>query len=294
MTLLLGLLITGCATRRPVKPLPPAPSPVVKPVNIDALTAAIDDKRMMAHIEKLAGEIGVRRSGTAGEQAAVAYVTRELRQDGYEVQTTRVPLANGLTSTNVYAELPGKSPRVMLIGAHLDSKPPAPGANDNASGVAVVLELARVLHGTTPPYRCRFVAFGAEEYIDRLKQGHHHFGSRAMAGDPTLIASLHSMTALDMVGVGTQLHIDTTGTGPERWRDAIGRLATAQSLPAIVGHGKPFSDHEAFEGHGIPVAYLHWEKDTTYHTKADKPAHIQRQRLEQTGRLMVRAIMAAQ
>lgn len=286
---LFTLLLTSCAARHPAPPTPH----VVKPagVDVESVVRALDAERMVGHIHRLAGQIGVRRSGTPGEAAAVAYIANELKRDGYTVHTRVVPLPNGLNSANVYAELPGQSSQAVLISGHIDSKAPAPGANDDASGVAVMLELARVLKGTHPPYRCIFVGFGAEELIDRKHQGHHHYGSRAMAQDTALLQRLYSMTSLDMVGVGTTLHIDTQGKASDRWRDYLAAVAHAHGLAALAGHSKPLSDHEAFENRGVPVAYLHWEKDSTYHTRADRPEHIQRQRLLQTAQLMVHALL---
>ncbi|MHB9132364.1 MAG: M28 family metallopeptidase [Armatimonadota bacterium] len=268
-------------------PRTPAPSAV------EHVVISVDGKRMKEHVKALAGRIGVRRAGTESEAAGGAYLAQQFAADGYAVKWLNVPLTNGRTSKDVYVELPGKSPKVLLIGAHYDSKPPAPGANDNASGVAVVLELAHVLHGKTPPLTLRFVGFGAEERIDGIC-AHHHFGSRKMAVDPVLRARLAGMVSLDMVGVGTVLHIDNVMGKANRWRDYLSQCAKAEGLPVQCGQGNSFSDHEAFEHRGIPVAYLHWEKDIHYHRRSDRPEHVQSERLAQTARVMVRAVMGAE
>jgi hypothetical protein len=64
---------------------------------------------------------------------------------------------------NVTAVAPGRSAEVVVVFAHLDSVPGSPGAEDNASGVAVLLELARLLTAEKPRYTYAFVAFGGEE-----------------------------------------------------------------------------------------------------------------------------------
>jgi len=263
-----------------------------QPVSADVIVRRLDVARMQRHIQALAGKIGVRKTGTTDEAAGAEYIAGQFAASGYQVIRDEVPLPDGRMSGNVYVELPGKSTRIMLIGAHMDSKSPAPGANDNASGVAVMLELARVLHDTHPPYTCRFVAFGAEERIDR-QWDHHHYGSRRMAADAALRARLHSMTALDMVGVGTTLHIENMGWATNRWRDTLAVTAKSLALPVRTGRGKPWSDHEAFERQGISTAYLHWERDPTYHTRKDRPANIQPERFRQTAEVMVRGIMGA-
>ena len=99
--------------------------------------------RAMRHVRRLAGRIGVRLRATRGERRGASYVAKKLRAYGYRV---RVPTfsVDGRTSRNVVARWPGSRRRAIVIGAHIDSVRGSPGANDNASGVAVMLELARV------------------------------------------------------------------------------------------------------------------------------------------------------
>ena len=128
---------------------------------------SLDMDETMSHINALSGEIGIRVAGSENESRAADYIARELESYGYLASLPEpIPLHNGLTTRNVWAEVPGQRDEIMIIGAHYDTKNPSPGANDNASGVAVVLELARVLSKVTPPYTVRFVFFGAEEIID--------------------------------------------------------------------------------------------------------------------------------
>lgn len=286
------------ASRRVAVPSPVSPSrqPVLRSPALSVVAATvgrIETGRMQAHIAKLAGGIGARRQGTKAEQAAANVVRQQLTSYGYTVRTESFTLPNGLRSANVIAKLPGASEQVLLIGAHLDSRASSPGANDNASGVAVLLETARVLRASKPPCTLLFVGFGAEEH-QRRGERYHHFGSRALAKNAGLRKRLAGMVSLDMVGYGTVLHVDNQGWAADRRRDAIGTIAGNLGLPVRVGRSKPQSDHEAFERLGIPVAYLHWERDPTYHRPADAPAHIQPQCLRRTAELMVRAVLNAQ
>ena len=118
---------------------------------------------LVADVHKLAGEIGERNMSRYPQLLAAAdYIERELTKagwkvtrDGYEVG--RKPCAN------IVAELPGRSSEIVLVGAHYDSVLGAPGANDNGSGVAALLALARRLGGQPNEQRLRFVAFVNEE-----------------------------------------------------------------------------------------------------------------------------------
>ena len=258
---------------------------------VDRLISTIEPDRMLAHITELADEYGVRTAGTVGERLAANYVAARLEQYGYSTYMSEpITLDNQLVTHNIWADLPGENPRIILIGAHLDSKPPAPGANDNASGVAVILEIARVLKDTVPPYTIRFAFFGAEEIIDSNIE-HHHYGSRHMADDPELIRRLHTATSIDMVGVGTELWIDNMGESEDFWRRLIFDTADDMGLPVHTGERRAWSDHEAFEYAGVPSAWIHWRYDTEYHRVTDTSDRIDPALLTETAELMIRSIM---
>jgi murein endopeptidase len=119
--------------------------------------------RLERHVEALAGGIGPRsyRQPDALE-AAAAYVERELARSGWQVSRQRVG-AKGEYSNVVAERRPaaGGAP-ILVIGAHYDTVPASPGADDNASGVAALLEIARLL----APYEdlpLRLIAFTNEE-----------------------------------------------------------------------------------------------------------------------------------
>jgi Zn-dependent M28 family amino/carboxypeptidase len=278
--LLLGLVLLGCVHRMP--------HPVVTPVTPRTHIGAVETARLTAHVAALTAR-GARRAGSPAEASAADYVMSALSEIGYHVHQPLVALPGGANTRNIVVELTGRSPQVQQWSAHLDSVAGSPGANDDASGVAVLLEVARVLYGTRPAFTQRFVFFAAEEKIDRHPD-HHHYGSRAMAADAALRARLAAVTSLDMVGVGARLHIDNQGWAPDPWRDRLAACARAHRLPVTSGRSKPHSDHEAFEKHGIPAAYVHWESDPAYHTARDVPAHLSAVRLRQTAALVLAVI----
>jgi hypothetical protein len=128
------------------------------------------------HVRRLAGRIGPRPAGSKAYRRAVRYVRTEFTTLGYETALQRFPLPQGGRSWNVVATAPGDGSIRLLLGAHLDTVPGSPGGNDNASGVAAVLEAARVLAGAPSIDGLALVAFGAEEF---QPQGGHHIGSES-------------------------------------------------------------------------------------------------------------------
>lgn len=116
------------------------------------------------HIEKLAVEIG-ERNVHKGLQAGADYVRCALQSLGYSTAIHEFPL-DGRTYFNIETEIPGSSlaPEILVIGAHYDTVFGSPGADDNASGVAALLEIARLLKDSKPARTIRLVAFANEEH----------------------------------------------------------------------------------------------------------------------------------
>lgn len=249
----------------------------------------------MDHIRNLSVNLGQRVEGTAGEAAAAEYIAAVLRGYGYSPTIQEVPLPNGGITRNVIAETnPLTSPdsvKVLFVGGHYDTKAGtgSPGANDNASGTAVVLELARCFAEmeNSQGVALKFVLFGGEE---RLVEGTdlHHFGSRHYVQSLTQWEREHAIGAIvvDMVGVGGQLYARTMGIGP---MDLCNRLmAYARdagiSLPYLVSGS--YSDHEPFEKAGIPAVWLEYKDDPWYHTPGDSYEKINPSYMDNTGRLL--------
>jgi hypothetical protein len=137
-------------------PLPP-PSDAVQEVA----------RELAVHVSTLAGTIGERNTGEAGNlQRARDYIATQLR--GLSA-TSGASLAfeplgpEGLDADNVIFELRGRTSDWIVVGAHYDSAPGTPGANDNASGVAVALALANRLASSHLRCGLRFAFFANEE-----------------------------------------------------------------------------------------------------------------------------------
>jgi len=125
---------------------------------------------MELHVHELAGRLGERNAERPEAlDAAADYIAAEWRDCGYEPaeQTYDVRDRAGtlVRARNIEIDIPGsrRPGEIVVVGAHYDSVIGSPGANDNASGVAALLELGRLLHGRRFARTLRFVAFTNEE-----------------------------------------------------------------------------------------------------------------------------------
>lgn len=122
-------------------------------------------QRLEGHVLQLAGEIGERNVfNPRALHAAADYISAAWRQQGYPVNLYPYRV-DGVDCTNLEITRQGRHrpDEFLLIGAHYDSVLGSPGANDNGSGIAAVLELSRLFSGLTPDISVRFVAFANEE-----------------------------------------------------------------------------------------------------------------------------------
>lgn len=127
------------------------------------------------------------------------YITSELTRYGYAVYEQSYE-AKGNVYKNLIAEVEGnKSPeKILLIGAHYDTVTGSPGADDNASGVAGILELARLLRNHSLDKTLRLVAFTLEEPpFYRTKQMGSYIYAQSLYAEKTLI---EGMVSLEMIG----------------------------------------------------------------------------------------------
>lgn len=163
----------------------------------------------------------------------------------------------------------------LIAGGHYDSVAAGPGANDNASGTATVVEMARVLAADGEFDDVCFVLFGAEEIgligSDRFVE------SLTAAQEETLDAMLN----FDMVGVGTQWLL----AGSPSMTDLAATEADERGLDYIVERSSPIgSDHASFINAGTPAVFFHSlfvvvADDPNYHTAEDRAEHVQPTRM---------------
>ena len=177
---------------------------------------------------------------------------------------------------------------IVVIGAHYDHLGREPdgaimnGANDNGSGVATVLEIARLwqAQNLSPAHSILFAAWDGEE------QG--LLGSRYYVEHPTLpLTRTVAMLNLDMVGTGEALQIDGEGVVAAQL-EASAEVYGVTTTLTFDGR----SDHVSFYQAGIPAAMPIWWPDTVYHTPDDEIEAIEPQKLKAVGAISAHTLAA--
>ncbi len=258
-----------------------------------------NEQLISKHIRKLASnKMKGRGTGSKELDKAARYIERHFKKyklnpmgierykQPFTAKVRRVVVEDSLRkANNVIGFLDNDAPYTIVIGAHYDhlglgrqgsSTDPEPedkihnGADDNASGVAGLLELARYFsqNNEVEPYNLLFIAFSAEE-LGLL-------GSRHFVENPTLpLENIHFMLNMDMIG----------RYNPERGL-GIGGYGTSASWPEIFesvntpikfftdNAGKGGSDHHSFYMKNIPVLFFHTGGHDDYHAPGDDPEKI--------------------
>jgi hypothetical protein len=237
----------------------------------------------MAHLRKLAADIGVRTRTSAGETRAARYVAGEFRTLGYNTRIRKFEV-DGATSRNVVAWWPGAKRYPFVIGGHMDTVPASPGANDNASGVAATLELARLVAGKEQARWIRFAVFGSEEFGD---DGSHHVGSRTFVSRLGTEGRnrLAGMISVDMISDGG-LIVGNSGIS----NDTVARILYASlhdaGFPVIFRTSCDCSDNGPFERGGISAGYIWSGDDPDYHSSTDTVPNLDPTDLGRSGRAL--------
>jgi hypothetical protein len=273
--------VTPALTRRPAA--------VAEAQRVDAVSRIAFE----TDLRKLAG-FRTRHSTSAEFLSAAEWVESELRGLGFVTSVQPVPVQGG-TTRNVIAERPGggrDSRQVVVVTAHLDSinirdgaAAPAPGADDNGSGSAGLLGIARALSDHAGARNLRLILFGGEE------QG--LFGSlHYVAGlDDAERARIHSVLNMDMIASRNTPAPTVLLEGAAVSRGVIDALAAAAHSHtglAVQTSLMPFnSDHVPFIERGVPAVLtiegsdgandrIHTARDTLDHIDHDLAIEILR------------------
>ena len=238
--------------------------------------------RAMEHLRALADDIGVRVRATTGERRGAAYIAREFQSLGYKVFVQKFSVDGG-TSRNVIATWPKAQRYPIILGAHMDTVPTSPGANDNASGVSVLLEMARLVRGTVQGQLVKFIAFGSEEFG---QDGTHHVGSQVYVDrlGPKGRKRLAGMISVDMIADGRPLIVGSFGIGPRILGRILYRRLEKTNIAVTYQTLCDCSDNGPFEHAGLPGAFMYSGREENYHDDSDTVPNMVPADLERTGK----------
>lgn len=241
---------------------------------VGAVSVSPDRAGLLADLELLL-QWGDRASGSPNEKSAAKLIGDRFRELGLQVETQSFTV-RGIQSQNVIGIKPGSDPHagIITVTAHYDSaRAGVPGANDNASGTVVMLELARLWAERVTSSTLQFIAFGAEEHG---MLGAQHYLTTPQAENVALNLNL------DMVGKGGKISLDRAPVWLIR---AIAQSARQHGYPFVLHYatlaamrsdGSP-TDSRPFADRGIPTVSLtsaEGMEDHNYHSPADNLANV--------------------
>jgi Zn-dependent M28 family amino/carboxypeptidase len=278
------------------------PIPVVQPDTRQAMTIAIDrpdlEQRLRRHVETLARS--PRAPGTPEHRRAAEYVRDHLRQAGFAVRAVRHEEA-GYECVNLLTDPVPADDRLplLIVGAHYDSVSDSPGADDNASAVAALIELARRIgpEFQSSSARVQFVAYDLEEY--GMIGSYLHARGLKQAGTP-----IRGMISLEMLGytdgrpgsqglpphlaglypdVGNFIGVCANEASEALLYRVVAGMKRGPGLPveflAVPGNGEAvrevrLSDHSPFWDFGYPALMItdtSFFRNPHYHRPSDTP-----------------------
>jgi aminopeptidase YwaD len=191
-------------------------------------------------------------------------------------------------SHNVVARPSSGACRIVL-GGHYDSVPAGPGANDNASGTATVIEIARAMAADGKFDDICFVLFGSEE-IGLLGS---EFYVRSLSADE--LAALQAMLNFDMLAVGDEWPLIGSNEVVTVAAQEADKLSIPHTARANIPDGSG-SDHAPFLRRGVPAMVFNCFCDPNYHTADDRFEFVEEQRLAEVGAIglaTAKALLAA-
>lgn len=301
-----GILLVGCSS--PPSSVPSS-SAASLPLNPQRPTFSADSA--YAYIEKQLS-FGPRIPGTAAHRACGDWIAAELRRRGAQVIEQQGHF-KGTPIRNIIASFGGDSPgKRILLSAHWDSRPwadrdphtpqaPVPGANDGASGVAVLLEIARLLSQKPLPYPVDIVFWDAEDLgregiEDSYCLGSQFWLSRPEPFPPAAYAwGIH----LDMVGAAHSTFLQEgysrqyASTLVEKLWQVARQLGYGQLFPALPGDPIIDDPYYLSSRGGLPMVNI-IARDPLgknffpqWHTTQDDLSHIDKATLQAVGETLV-------
>jgi len=236
--------------------------------------------RLRLHVQTLAGDIGDRHHGLPDAyQAAADHILDHWKQLG-QVPNIQTYDASGHAAHNLVVELPGvtQPDQIIILGAHYDTCPSGlgnPGADDNASAVAGLLEAGRQLieqHAKTPFAKTlRLVAFANEEppYFHSPSMGSKVYADQCVSAHESITA----MICLEMIGYYDDAHVEQHGRqhfpdalldllpDHEQFIAAVGDENSQDLLATFTKAFRAATDFELFPHASAPAAQALWLSD---------------------------------
>jgi peptidase M28-like protein len=285
---------TGSPAPSTTSPAPSTASPSPSP-STSVPPKAFDPGAAKETVRYLAEEIGPREATSTAYQRALTWLETRFTAAGYQVTRQPLQVPSGTswgvpvragTTWNLIATRPGFNPAAphVIVGAHLDTVPQAPGAEDNASGIAVLLGTAETLQNNALP--TMFIAFGAEEPRGD-GDNRHHYGSRAFVASMSAAqrSAMRGMVSLDRVGVGSVVPVCAAQDDQVDVQRAL-RAAAARVRVPTRGCTNRSSDHWSFVRAGLPAARLGSTPYAAYHSARDLPGVVQAAQLGRMGQVL--------
>lgn len=278
--------------------------------------------RLYGHVDKLVSGFGKRSYlDTQNLERIAAWLAAEFKKAGCQTSEQLVRV-EGRTYRNVIGVIPGKSTAKIIIGAHYDACGETPGADDNASAVAGLLELASLFGRETPQHTIELVAYCNEEppYFGTENMGSFHHARLVRERGERVTA----MICLEMIGYysdeqGSQKYpspllraclpstgnfVGVVGNGAsvslakliQHGMNKVSSMPVARAnIPESIGLSLDFSDHRNYWAMGFPAVMITdtaFYRNPNYHEPTDTPDTLDYMRMSDVVKALHRAIMA--
>jgi hypothetical protein len=238
---------------------------------LTALTESVQQDSLFSYVSALQA-FPSRVAGSSACRQARDWIRAKFQSFGYDSVVVDSFAYGGRNLFNVYAcKVGDRFPeQQIVVGAHFDAVSGSPGADDNASGTAAVLEMARVLRDLETNMSFVFVAFDGEE-IGLI--GAERYAARALATGQDIVYMLNSdMIAYYPNTSDAKLFHGTDPSYSQLWIDL------AASLVGITGHlsgTSGSSDHYPFQQRGYDVTFVHeYSFSSVYHSPRDSTTYM--------------------
>jgi peptidase M28-like protein len=247
----------------------------------------------------ISGKIGARPAASRGEARAQRYVAGQFERAGLTLSVDKFGVPGKGTSRNVIGALDGPGACLQIVMGHVDSGPDGPGANDNASGVGVLIALAARLKDLSPGCDVWLASTGAEER--GFTHAKDHLGSAALVDRVKRLGredDLRFAYDNDEVGRLGRFWLRSPEPAPRDGVEGV-ILAAARRVGVTVrwvrDEGTGNSDHREFELAGLPAAVLEgWHaREPCRELPCDKPGRLQKRSLNRALRVAEEVVKGA-